>query len=357
MHTHRLAPLPAVFATLLAAIAFVAPLGARAAAFAADLAVGDAAPDFTLKDQDGKDVKLSSFAGKKAVVIAFFPAAQTPGCTKEMTCFTHDIKKIEDRDATVLAISVDTVAKQRDFATGLGAKFPLLSDESRAVSKLYQVLVADTGGGYASRSTFVVDKAGKIAWVQRDFAVPTALESSPLLAALDKITKPAADPADAFAKLPSPEREIRTLVVRFLEAYLREQIPVVQGHLHPDYGWRASEPLSSWKARKDTEVGLARKLFAATDLRTTTLDQLLDVSAGRVLARGDASKPGRAGGLREIELKTAMMLAEGDLIVSIPTKPLKFTDAKSVEWELFPKSFAAVVRKDGEIWKILEIIR
>lgn len=149
-------------ALLLPAAAIVVAVAASARPAFADLAVGDPAPDFTLKDQDGNDVKLSSFAGKKAVVLAFFPKAFTPGCTKEMTCMASEFRKIDERGAVILGISVDPVARQKEFATTLGAKFPMLSDESRAVTKAYGALVQSADGGYSARSTFVIGKDGKI---------------------------------------------------------------------------------------------------------------------------------------------------------------------------------------------------
>ena len=228
---------------------------------------------------------------------------------------------------------------------------------SRAVAKAYGVFVAATDGGYASRSTFIVDKAGKIAWVSRDFPVPKMLDGTTLLAALDALTSPTGDPASALEKLTSPEREGRTIVVRWLQAMLREDILTVQSLLHPDYGWRATEPTSTWKTRREAEVARTRKVFEAVDLRATTFDAILDPKAGRALAKGDSSKPGGSGGLTDTTLKASMALAEGDLLIVIPTKTSTLKDAKGVDVEILPKSIAHVLRKDGETWRILEVVR
>lgn len=270
---------------------------------------------------------------------------------------TQDMRKVEQCGAALLAISVDPVARQREFATTLGTKFPLLSDEARAVSKAYGVLVQSPDGGYASRSTFVVGKDGKIAWMEREFAVPKTLEGTALLAALDKLGNGGGDPATALEKLPSPEKEARTLAVRFAQAWLREDLPGLQAMLHMDYGWRASEATSQWKARREAEIARARKTFDQFDLRTLAFPALFDPKAGRVLAKGDAAKPGGSGGLSDGALKAATSLADSDLLVVIPTKNPKLPDAKGTQTEVFCRELALLVRNDGAGWKILEVIR
>lgn len=344
-------------ALLLPAAAIVVAVAASARPAFADLAVGDPAPDFTLKDQDGNDVKLSSFAGKKAVVLAFFPKAFTPGCTKEMTCMASEFRKIDERGAVILGISVDPVARQKEFATTLGAKFPMLSDESRTVTKAYGALVQSAEGGYSARSTFVIGKDGKIAWMEREFAVPKTLEGTALLAALDKIANPGGDPAAALEKLASPEKEARTLAVRFAQAWLREDLPGLQSMFHMDYGWRATEASSQWKTRREADVARIRKTFDQFDLRTLAFTALFDPKAGRLLAKGDVSKPGGSGGLSDAALKVAANLADGDLFLVIPTKNPKLPDAKGVETEVFGKELALVLRNDGAGWKVLEVVR
>ena len=132
--------------------------------FAADgkthLKVGDMAPDFTLPGTKGQPVKLSDFRGKKTVVLAFFPAAFTGGCTKEMTSFAADIDKFTGAEAEVLPISTDNAPTLRHWAEELKASYTMVSDFQRKVSEQYGVLLPDRG--IANRTTFVIDRDGKI---------------------------------------------------------------------------------------------------------------------------------------------------------------------------------------------------
>lgn len=129
------------------------------------LKVGDVAPDFTLPSTTGKPVTLSEFRGKKNVILAFYPAAFTGGCTKEMTSYGTNLAQFEEMDTQVLGISTDNTPSQRVFAEQTGAKFPMLSDFlDRKVSKDYGVLIE--ARGLANRATFVIDKQGKIAYIE-----------------------------------------------------------------------------------------------------------------------------------------------------------------------------------------------
>src|ERR1700691_6737057 len=80
------------------------------------ISVGAAAPDFTLKDQNQKDVKLSDFQGKKNVVIVFYPLDWSPVCTNEHMCLVNDMKRFEELDAQVLGVSVDSPWSHKAFA-------------------------------------------------------------------------------------------------------------------------------------------------------------------------------------------------------------------------------------------------
>lgn len=129
------------------------------------LKVGDTAPDFTLPSTQGKPVKLSDFKGKKNVVLAFFPAAFTGGCTKEMQAYQLDVSKFEGNDTQVFGVSTDNTPSQKEFATKLGVSFPILSDfATRKISTEYGVLIPDKG--MDNRVTFVIDKEGKIAFME-----------------------------------------------------------------------------------------------------------------------------------------------------------------------------------------------
>ncbi|MBS1834026.1 MAG: redoxin domain-containing protein [Acidobacteria bacterium] len=133
------------------------------------LKVGDMAPDFTLPSTEGKPVKLSDFRGKKSVVLAFYPAAFTGGCTKEMQAYQSGLDKFEGSSAQVFGVSTDNSPSQKKFAQELGVAFPMLSDfATRHVSKEYGILIADRG--IANRATFVIDTAGKIQHIEEGSA-------------------------------------------------------------------------------------------------------------------------------------------------------------------------------------------
>lgn len=129
------------------------------------LKVGDSAPDFTLPSTAGKPVKLSEFRGKKNVVLAFYPAAFTGGCTKEMQAYQLGLDKFEGADTQVFGVSTDNTPSQRRFAEDLKVVFPMLSDfATRQVSKEYGILMPERG--IANRATFVIDKDGKIQHIE-----------------------------------------------------------------------------------------------------------------------------------------------------------------------------------------------
>jgi peroxiredoxin Q/BCP len=131
------------------------------------LAVKDKAPTFTLKDQSGRDVKLSGFKGRK-VLVYFYPKADTPGCTAQ-ACGLRDILG-QIGDTAVLGISPDPPARQAKFDHKYGLGFPLLSDEDHAVAEAFGVWTEKSmyGRKYMGieRSAFLVDEKGKLegAW-------------------------------------------------------------------------------------------------------------------------------------------------------------------------------------------------
>ncbi len=129
---------------------------------------GSTAPDFTLFDTKREQVTLSSFAGKNNVVVAFFPAAFTGVCEKELCTFRDALADLNDLDATVLGISVDAPFANAAFAEKNGVNFPVLSDYERKATQAYGVALDDFAGmpGYTAskRAVFIVDKAGKVAY-------------------------------------------------------------------------------------------------------------------------------------------------------------------------------------------------
>ena len=131
----------------------------------AKLSSGDTAPAFTLDDADGKPVSLADFTGRKLVVF-FYPAAMTPGCTKEACDFRDSLASLNSAGITVLGISPDQPAKLAKFRDKEGLTFPLLSDPDHAVLEAYgawgeKKLYGKTIVGVI-RSTFVVDANGAI---------------------------------------------------------------------------------------------------------------------------------------------------------------------------------------------------
>jgi peroxiredoxin Q/BCP len=143
---------------------------------AAELQVGDMAPDFTLKASDGKTYTLSDFRNKQAVVIAWFPAAFTQGCTIECKSLAANGEKIRQFDVTYFMASVDPLEGEKGniaFAAAYDADFPMLSDPTKETAGAYGVLNAR---GTASRWTFYVDKAGRIAAIDKEVRAATSAE-------------------------------------------------------------------------------------------------------------------------------------------------------------------------------------
>jgi mycoredoxin-dependent peroxiredoxin len=128
------------------------------------LAVGDPAPDFTLRDQFGQDVTLSSFRGSKAVTLVFYPYAFSGVCTGEMAGIRDRLAAFLTFDTEVLAVSCDPVYALRAFADADGLNFPLLSDfwPHGKVTRAYAVF--DEARGCPFRSSYVLDKEGVVRW-------------------------------------------------------------------------------------------------------------------------------------------------------------------------------------------------
>ena len=124
------------------------------------LQAGSPAPDFKLKAVDGSTVELSSYKGKKNVIVYFYPKDDTPGCTKEACNFRDDISKILAKDAVVLGISTDNLESHDAFSKKFNLNFPLLTDADGAVSKAYDAFNPEKK--MSRRVTAVIDKEGKI---------------------------------------------------------------------------------------------------------------------------------------------------------------------------------------------------
>ena len=128
------------------------------------LSIGSAAPDFELSDQHGVKVSLSSFKGKKNVVVLFIPFAFTGTCTGELCALRDDLAPFQNENVQLLAISCDSMFTQRIFAEQEGYKFPVLADfwPHGAVAKAYGIFNEELG--CAMRGTFTIDKEGILRW-------------------------------------------------------------------------------------------------------------------------------------------------------------------------------------------------
>jgi mycoredoxin-dependent peroxiredoxin len=149
------------------------------------IGVGQHAPDFTPKDQNQKEVKLSDFRGRN-VLLAFYPLDWSPVCSREHACFTEDLTSFEGVDAQVLGISVDSAWSHKAFAEKLSIHYPLLADfqPRGAVASQFGLYLADKG--ITNRATVIVDKQGVVRYVQVH-DIPTQRSNEALVAEIQKL--------------------------------------------------------------------------------------------------------------------------------------------------------------------------
>jgi peroxiredoxin len=128
------------------------------------ISIGSVAPDFELSDQHGSKVSLSSFKGKKNVVLLFIPFAFTGTCTGELCAMRDDLSAFQNENVELLAVSCDSMFTQRVWAEKEGYQFPVLADfwPHGAVAQAYGIF--DEARGCALRGTFVIDKEGVVRW-------------------------------------------------------------------------------------------------------------------------------------------------------------------------------------------------
>ena len=126
--------------------------------------VGQEAPDFEVRDQNGTPVRLSSFRGEKNVVLVFYPLAFTPTCTGELCAIRDESSVFENDDTVVFGVSCDSPATLKVFAEREGYEFSLLSDfwPHGEVSRAYGVFLEERG--FPLRGTFIIDKDGIVRW-------------------------------------------------------------------------------------------------------------------------------------------------------------------------------------------------
>ena len=178
---------------LVGLVGSVAMMSAQAPAMV-DLKVGDKAPEFKLQGTDGKTHSLSDYVGKRAVVVAWFPAAFTGGCTIECKSLAENGDLIRKYDVQYFMASVDSAEKNEEFAKATSvmlngkevmkaeADFPLLSDPTKEAATAYGVLNAR---GVASRWTFYIGKDGTIQAI--DKAVKPATSAEDMAATLGEL--------------------------------------------------------------------------------------------------------------------------------------------------------------------------
>ncbi|OLS34280.1 thioredoxin-dependent thiol peroxidase [Alkalihalophilus pseudofirmus] len=143
--------------------------------------IGQVAPDFTLEASSGEQVSLSQFRGKN-VVLYFYPKDMTPGCTTQACDFRDRVESFESLDTVILGVSPDPLARHEKFIEKYDLPFLLLADEDNAVAELFDVwkLKKNFGKEYMGieRSTFVIDKEGKIVKEWRKVRVKDHVEEA-----------------------------------------------------------------------------------------------------------------------------------------------------------------------------------
>src|SRR6266508_6043383 len=127
---------------------------------------GERAPDFTLRDQNGQKVTLSSFRGRQNVLVVFYPFAFSPICTGELCQVRDDLPRYQNPDLQVLAVSVDSPWALKSYAQAEGYEFPLLADfwPHGGVARAYGVF--NDISGMANRGTFLIDKDGVVRFAE-----------------------------------------------------------------------------------------------------------------------------------------------------------------------------------------------
>ena len=181
-------------------VASSAFLGADKPAPTVDLKVGDPAPAFKAKDDTGKEWKSADRVGKKILVVYFYPASFTGGCTKQACGFRDDLKALSEKGVEVVGVSGDAVRTQELFKKEHKLPFTLLADEKGEVAKAFGVPTSKGGtvkqkiadkeetlerGLTAQRWTFVIDKSGKI--VHKETKVKAAEDSKAILEVVQKL--------------------------------------------------------------------------------------------------------------------------------------------------------------------------
>lgn len=169
--------------TILIALGILSISGSRAGA--SDIKLGDAAPLFTVKNQEGKDFSLASRKGNWTVLY-FYPKAETPGCTKQACAFRDNVKKVRDQGADVFGISTDTVEAQKKFHEHHHLVFDLLADPDAKVTEAYGSKMPLLK--MSKRWTFIIDPDLKIRSIDQN--VDPAMDPEKVVTKLIELKSP-----------------------------------------------------------------------------------------------------------------------------------------------------------------------
>jgi len=131
------------------------------------LSIGQEAPDFSLKDQDGEAVSLSDFRGTTSVVLIFYPADETPGCTRQMCAARDDYDRYKDADIAVFGVNPANAERHQKFVAKHELRTPLLVDEGAKVARAYDALMPIPILNIINRTVVGIDRDGKIAYYKR----------------------------------------------------------------------------------------------------------------------------------------------------------------------------------------------
>jgi peroxiredoxin len=148
--------------------------------------VGQKAPEFTLKDQNQKEVSLKDFRGKN-VLLAFYPLDFSPVCSKEHACFRDDLSEFQGLNAQIVGISVDSAWSHKAYAEKLGINYPLLADfhPKGDVAKRFGLYLEDKG--ITNRATVIIDKEGIVRYVQI-YDIPQQRQNQDLVKILSSLS-------------------------------------------------------------------------------------------------------------------------------------------------------------------------
>jgi peroxiredoxin len=164
-----------------------------------ELKVGDVAPDFAWPKPDRAEgssdtVRLSDIKGKQNVLIAFYPKVFTGGCTKQLCGYRDDFSKFKAAETEIVAISVDPQTESDRFRTEMKMPFAVLGDAEHKVIDAYGIpLKEHNGNSYAQRAVILVDRDGKIAYMDMDYQIGS--DEKPLFEAMKKLAPPAEEGA------------------------------------------------------------------------------------------------------------------------------------------------------------------